>query len=419
MLRKAIEFFRQLMEKGEPADDDAPDALPKPKIEPRSRSVAFIVSTGESDRQQITAALESTNASVERLSNAQAITAAAAKARPDVVFMGVAEGGESAMLDLLRKIDPSALGGAVQFVRENARVALEPFDKLAQERGVRSLPSLTSPVTREAIEQTIASEGLARTQAGAIMVDLGLALRNNWVEFWYQPKVDLARRNLVGAESLARIRHPTHGTLLPASFLHAPAADLSRLGLEAIRTAMRDWDAFHRLNFNLRLTVNVTVGATSSDRIVMLIETQPCDHGWPGLILDVDEADFVRSKQQTKAIQQALKAHGIVFAIDYVGASGSRAFEFAEVEFVELKIANRLTLGVSTSVAQRAACQSYIDFAHRSRALATAIGLETVPDAKALIELGCDLAQGTVFSPALQRAQFVNLLKRQIAPGSA
>ena len=259
-------------------------------------------------------------------------------------------------------MDPNSFGRAVQFVGENARVDMAPLDKMVQERGIRSLPSLTSPVTREAIEKTIGSEGLARSPSGAVLIDLGQALRNGWVEFWYQPKVDLSRRSLIGAEALARVRHPTHGPLPPASFLpNATPADIARLDLEAIRTALRDWDAIRRLNFNLRLTVNVKVGATQSERIAMLIETQPYGQAWPGLILDIDEADVVRSKSEAKAIQQALKPHGVAFAIDNVGATGNLAFEFAEIEFAELKLARRLIHGISTSVVQQAACQSYID----------------------------------------------------------
>ena len=45
------------------------------------------------------------------------------------------------------------------------------------------------------------------------------ALRNNWFEIWYQPKIDLKRKCLAAAEALARIRHPQAGVLLPGSFL--------------------------------------------------------------------------------------------------------------------------------------------------------------------------------------------------------
>ncbi len=55
--------------------------------------------------------------------------------------------------------------------------------------------------------------------AGAATIDLGEALAEHWLDMRYQPKVDLARSRVVGAEGLARINHPVHGILGPTSFL--------------------------------------------------------------------------------------------------------------------------------------------------------------------------------------------------------
>src|SRR5262249_33900582 len=158
--------------------------------------------------------------------------------------------------------------------------------------------------------------------------DLGIALRSGWVEFWYQPKVDLVRRSLIGAEVLARVRHPGHGLMLPASFLpNAGDADLMRLSQEAVRTALKDWDAFRHLDYNLRLTINVPVGISHADRIVMLLSTQPYGASWSGLILDIDEGELLAAKAQAKAMQQALKPHGVIFAVDNAGANGNSLTE--------------------------------------------------------------------------------------------
>src|SRR5947199_9148380 len=50
-------------------------------------------------------------------------------------------------------------------------------------------------------------------------IDIDEALRNGWFEMWYQPKIDLNRKCLAGAEALARIRHRRFGVLVPGSFL--------------------------------------------------------------------------------------------------------------------------------------------------------------------------------------------------------
>ena len=48
------------------------------------------------------------------------------------------------------------------------------------------------------------------------------ALRNGWVEICYQPKIDLKRKCLIGAETLARLRHPRFGVMLPGSLFPGP-----------------------------------------------------------------------------------------------------------------------------------------------------------------------------------------------------
>ena len=84
------------------------------------------------------------------------------------------------------------------------------------------------------------------------------ALRNNWLELWYQPKIDLRRKCLAGAEALARIRHPKEGMLWPEEFL--PDTDeegLLRLTEHALLTTLRSWSMFSDAGFNLHLAINI------------------------------------------------------------------------------------------------------------------------------------------------------------------
>src|ERR1700733_11776414 len=81
------------------------------------------------------------------------------------------------------------------------------------------------------------------------------ALRNNWFEIWYQPKVDLKRKCLAGAEALARIRHPEHGVLLPGGFLaDVDEESVAELGQYTLLAALNDWSVFEDAGFNLELS---------------------------------------------------------------------------------------------------------------------------------------------------------------------
>ena len=138
------------------------------------------------------------------------------------------------------------------------------------------------------------------------------ALRTGWLEMWYQPKIDLRRKCLAGAEALARIRHPQHGLLWPEAFLPAmDEAELARLAEHGLLTALRDWSEFAEAGFNLRLAINVPASALRDVAIAALVsERRPPAGDWPGLILELSEGQIVRDVALAQSLALALKAAG-------------------------------------------------------------------------------------------------------------
>src|SRR5215467_4179023 len=93
-------------------------------------------------------------------------------------------------------------------------------------------------------------------------IEIDEALSRGWFEIWYQPKVDLRRKCLAGAEALARIRHPTLGLMLPGSFMPGIGeGSIARLTEHALITTLANWTAFDGAGFNLHLAINVPVSA--------------------------------------------------------------------------------------------------------------------------------------------------------------
>src|SRR6202035_4202338 len=81
-----------------------------------------------------------------------------------------------------------------------------------------------------------------RDASGKPKVTLAKALKRNWLEVWYQPKVSLQTGQMVGAEGLIRARHPELGVLGPGAFLPgAGEEDMLAMTQQVILTALRDW----------------------------------------------------------------------------------------------------------------------------------------------------------------------------------
>jgi EAL domain-containing protein (putative c-di-GMP-specific phosphodiesterase class I) len=152
---------------------------------------------------------------------------------------------------------------------------------------------MTAHDAREELQQFSGPQGPAVMQ-----LSIDEALSNNWLDVWYQPKIDLWRKCLAGAEALVRIHHPQAGSLWPEDYLGLLDENgLARLVEHALLTTLRHWTMFAEAGFDLRLAVNVPAIILPKLPIKALIaEYRPPSNNWPGLILEVTEDEIVRSR---------------------------------------------------------------------------------------------------------------------------
>ncbi len=269
------------------------------------------------------------------------------------------------------------------------------------------------------LEALTAPEGAA-PQVGAaeppLHVELGEAIRETWLEMWYQPKIDLRQKCLAGAEALARIRHPEHGVMLPASFLPGvDEASMISLTEHALLTTLRDWETFDEAGFNLRLAINVPVNLLLKLPIPAIVaENRPKADHWPGLIVEVTEDQIVRDIKRAQEIATQLRVSGITVSIDDFGAGYSSFHSLRELAFTELKLNHGFVKDCAVDATNAAICQTAIDLAHRFGSAAVAEGIETISDLQALEIMGCDFGQGILLSPPMPLQQFLALLHQRM-----
>src|SRR6202158_2387670 len=227
---------------------------------------------------------------------------------------------------------------------KNARSWSGPIEQMAEDERRALIDSMTASERRR----------IAVTEA----------VRNNWLEIWYQPKIDLKRKCLAGAEALARIRHPELGVLLPGDFFPDVVDDnLAELVQHALLAPLLDWTVFEEAGFNLHLAINVPASVLFKLPIPRLVaQYRPSSPRWPGLILQVTEDEIARDIALAAEIASQLRVSGISIAIDDFGAGYSSFSSLRHLPFAELKI-NRSF--VSDCATNAAICQTAIDLAHR------------------------------------------------------
>ncbi|MEA2916766.1 MAG: hypothetical protein QOJ15_8847 [Bradyrhizobium sp.] len=279
----------------------------------------------------------------------------------------------------------------------------------------RVLAALTASEPGDASAQP-GGAGLAAGPAAATMGSLDEALRETWLELWYQPKIDIKQRCLAGAEALTRIRHPDQGVRLPESFLPGVDDDaMARLTEHALLTVLRDWTIFDAAGFNLRLSINIPVHLLDRLPIAKIVaENRPKADYWPGLIVEVTEDQIVRDIRRSQEIAANLRVSGITVAIDDFGAGYSSFSSLRELTFAELKINHSFVTGCATEPTNAAICQTAIDLAHRFGSAAVAEGIESVADLQAMQIMGCDFGQGHLIAPPMPTKEFMALLQQRM-----
>jgi EAL domain-containing protein (putative c-di-GMP-specific phosphodiesterase class I) len=250
---------------------------------------------------------------------------------------------------------------------------------------------------------------------GQPQIQIDEALRNNWVEIWYQPKFDLKRKCLSGAEALARIRHPLLGVLWPGSFLPATEEDsVARLAEHALLATLRNWSIFNAAGFNLHLAINIPVSVLLKLPIAALVhEHRPQAENWPGLILEVSEDRIVRDITLANEIADELRGSGITISIDDFGAELASFSRLSELPFAELKLDRSFVTNCAIDADNALICEKAVELAHSFGGFAVAEGVESAIDLQALVAMGCDFAQGNLIAPPMPQERFLSLLRQR------
>jgi diguanylate cyclase (GGDEF)-like protein len=221
---------------------------------------------------------------------------------------------------------------------------------------------------------------------------------DNAVMTAYQPVVDLHSEEPLGYEALARTCG--RATSMPIAELFANAR---RMGL----TREMDWlcrraalRSASRVPPSCLLFLNVSLAAMLDplhgvDQMLLLLDFHKVSPA--RVVLEVSERDPIADPERFTAVLAEYRSHGFRFALDDIG-DGRSALETlvaATPEFV--KVAPRLVRSRPGSV-EYAALQAVLAFAQHSGAAVIAEGIETVDDARRVLDLGVQYGQGYLIS---------------------
>src|SRR6202163_2511793 len=248
-------------------------------------------------------------------------------------------------------------------------------------------------------------------QAGGGKLTLRDILLRDWDELWYQPKIELRTKRLVGAEGLLRARRPDGSIVPPGDFLPgAKEEEMLALTERVIITALRDFEDCAVQGASVKLSVNVPVSALVKLPLAqMLREHRPPTPNWPGLILEVTEDEIVHDLKLANHVAEELRSLRCTLALDDFGAGYSSLARLRQLPFSELKIDRSYVSHCHMDRLSAGLCEVIVQLGQRLGLKTVAEGIESTHECHKLQAAGCQIGQGYLFAKPMPKAKLIGI----------
>jgi diguanylate cyclase (GGDEF)-like protein/PAS domain S-box-containing protein len=240
-----------------------------------------------------------------------------------------------------------------------------------------------------------------------VETDLRRALDGRELRLYFQPVVSLAAGTTSGAEALMRWEHPGQGLVLPDDFIHVAEESglIVLVGQLALLEGCAQLARFGKDEATASHTVSVNVSArqmVQSDLVAGVRGAIAATGADPTrLVLEITESALMEDVDAVGAVLQRLRRIGVQVWVDDFGTGYSSLSHLRRLPIDGLKIDRTFVAGLAASNEDRTIVASIVNLAHNLGLSALAEGVETQWQADRLRELGCDLAQGFLWSAAV------------------
>jgi EAL domain-containing protein (putative c-di-GMP-specific phosphodiesterase class I) len=261
--------------------------------------------------------------------------------------------------------------------------------------------------------------------AGAIKrlqleTDLRKALELNQFRVYYQPIVSLESGQIVGFEALSRWQRPER-LVMPREFI--ATADETGIILPINRQLLYDacrqvrlWQAIFPSDPPLTINLNITPKQFAQPELASQIGSTLRETGLdPGCVnLEITETIAMGDAERSAIVLAELKALGVRLDIDDFGTGYSSLSRLQRFPVDTLKIDRSFISRIDTDPATHEIVRVIVMLAHGLRLKVVAEGVETQAQVDLLKSMGCELAQGYLYSKPVPAEAIELLLKEQL-----
>lgn len=249
-------------------------------------------------------------------------------------------------------------------------------------------------------------------------IELNKAINANELRVNYQPKISFQTGLCVSAEALVRWTAPWGQEVNPG-LLVGTAEDyglINPLTLWILNTSLRHTAAFSKAGVGIGISVNLPPKMLEDEELPQIIQQALDIWGVPAssLTLEITEGSMINNIESSIAMLSQLRELGIRLSIDDFGTGYSSLAYLKRLPVQELKIDILFVRNIHNSTGDKQLVRTIIDLAHNFDLITVAEGVEDQQTFDLLRDLGCDEAQGFLFSRALPEADFINWYRQHI-----
>ena len=264
------------------------------------------------------------------------------------------------------------------------------------------------PGLREANEQQLRTES-----------DLRTALRHGQLRLYYQPIIELASGQFVGAEALLRWEHPQRGLQPPAPLISVAERSglIVQLGGWVLQEAARQQVVWRSNGLPpWPVAVNVSARQLRGGRLLQQLDQALMRTGCrpESLEIELTEHTLVEDVDDNIRLLARLRERGVRIAIDDFGTGLSSLAYLKRLPAAKLKIDRSFVRDLPTGRGDAAIVQAALSMAKALGLDVVAEGVETAAQHRVLQDMGCRYGQGYLYSPPLDAEAFARWVQERL-----
>ena len=251
-------------------------------------------------------------------------------------------------------------------------------------------------------------------------VVLGALIRNaiakDQFTLFYQPKINLVTKEIIGAEALLRWEHKGQ-TILPSKIINVAESSgfIEKVDAWVLNRAclqIKEWEKSKKTIIPISINISGRLLGRNkiTDMLKHVLHKYALDPKW--IEIEITENDLVSDHENTQKILKIIHGLGVKIAIDDFGTGYSSLSYLKDLAADTLKIDRKFVVNAMANHADREIASAIVKLARSLHMHVVVEGIETIEQQEFFKELGAHSAQGYLYAKAMPMAKFIAFIDK-------